>query len=52
MRKSKNLTVFLRPNPVVLAAARASDGGRRNTFLTDEWVYGMDGAVNLLLAEI
>ena len=37
--------VFIRPDEDILRLARVTDGGRRNQFLTDEWVYRVDGAV-------
>jgi hypothetical protein len=37
--------IFFRPHRDVLCVARATDGSRRNQFLTDEWVYRVDGAL-------
>lgn len=39
------LTVYVRPCPLILAEARAADVGRRNRFLSDEWVWRVDGAI-------
>ena len=37
--------LFIRPHVDITRLARASDGGRRNQFLTDEWVDRVDGAL-------
>lgn len=37
--------LFIRPHVDITRLARAQDGGRRNQFLTDEWVYRVDGAL-------
>lgn len=45
LKRPDVLTVFVRPCRSVLEKARATDGGRRNLFLSDEWVYRVDGAL-------
>lgn len=49
LRRADVVTVFVRPCPQVLAEARRDDGERRNVFLTDEWVYRVDGAIRMIL---
>lgn len=49
LRRSHVVTVFVRPCPEILAESRSDDKGRRNIFLSDEWVYRADGAIRLLL---
>lgn len=44
-RELVTVTVFVRPNPRVLHQARIGDAGRRAQFLTDSWVYRVDGAL-------
>ena len=41
--------ILVRPHVDVLRVARARDGGRRNQFLSDEWVYRLDGALTHFL---
>lgn len=44
-KRTDVLTVYVRPCPAIIADARARDDGRRNRFLSDEWVYRVDGAI-------
>lgn len=39
------LVVFVRPCASILSKARATDERRRSLFLSDEWVYRVDGAL-------
>lgn len=39
------IVCHLRPCQEVIELARKSDGSRRNMFLSDPWVYGIDGAL-------
>lgn len=45
LRRPDVLTVFVRPCRAVLDKARDTDGGRRNKFLSDDWVYRVDGGI-------
>lgn len=50
--RDRNARVFLvRPQASVLEAARAADAGRRSKFLSDEWVYRVDGAILFYLRD-
>lgn len=42
---------LIRPTAATAAAARKTDGGRRAMFLSDEFVYRFDGALELFLKE-
>lgn len=41
--------VFVRPSARVLTAARLADKGRRGQFLSDPWVYRVDGALEYFI---
>lgn len=51
MTDHNSVVAFLRPVPAILEAARATDGGRRNVFLSDPWVYRVDGVIEVLLKQ-
>lgn len=44
-RRPDVIVCHLKPCQEVIELARKSDGSRRNMFLSDQWVYGIDGAL-------
>jgi hypothetical protein len=51
-RRPESLLFFVRPDPAVLERARATDGGRRTMFLTEDVVRRVDGATEMLLDDL
>jgi hypothetical protein len=49
MRRPDVVVFYVRPCREVLAEARTDDRGRRNVFLSDEWVYRVDGIIGYRL---
>lgn len=48
---SPTIVFLVAPNEMIIEHARASDSNRRNMFLSDRWVYGIDGALRMYFAE-